>query len=96
MRLPDDRTDGGPSAPIAGVSAATVAPVLAILRAAPAPIRRRKLLEELERRGHRISLAGLNRVLQQCRDNGLTVEGPDGVRTAPPGRGTPVPPPRSE
>jgi len=53
---------------------------MTILKGATAPIRRRKLLEELERRGHRISLAGLNRLLQQCAQSGLTVEGPDGVR----------------
>ncbi|MCI4330029.1 MAG: hypothetical protein L3J80_04080, partial [Thermoplasmata archaeon] len=66
-----------------GVAPGLLAPVLTILRATPTPIRRRKLLEELERRGHRISLAGLNRILQQCRDDGLTQESPDGIRLAP-------------
>ena len=77
-------TDPSPPArvapPIAGIAPGVLEPVLAILTATPGPIRRRKLLEELERRGHRISLAGLNRVLQHCVQTGLTVEGPDGVR----------------
>jgi hypothetical protein len=43
-------------------------------------MRRRKLLEELERRGHRLSLAGLNRALQHCAESGITEERPEGVR----------------
>ncbi|MGA8663528.1 MAG: hypothetical protein WB809_00435 [Thermoplasmata archaeon] len=71
-----------PNAPatIAGIPPGLVDPVLAILRATSIPVRRRKLLEELERRGHRISLAGLNRVLQHCTQSGLTIESPEGVR----------------
>ncbi|MGP8072328.1 MAG: hypothetical protein ACLPZM_04265 [Thermoplasmata archaeon] len=64
----------------AGIPAGIVEPLLTILGSSSAPIRRRKLLEELERRGHRISLAGLNRVLQHCTQSGLTVESPEGVR----------------
>jgi hypothetical protein len=54
--------------------------VLSILDRSPAPIRRRKLLDELERRGRRISLAGLNRVLQHCVEAGFTVDGPEGIQ----------------
>jgi Fe2+ or Zn2+ uptake regulation protein len=54
--------------------------VVTILEQSPTPVRRRKLLEELERKGHRISLAGLNRVLQYCSESGLTEEGPEGAR----------------
>lgn len=57
--------------------------VMEVLDRGPGPIRRRRLLEELELRGHRISLAGLNRILQVCQQQGLTVEGPDGVRRRP-------------
>lgn len=73
---------------IPGLAPGVLDPVLSILDSLHAPIRRRKLLEELERRGHRISLAGLNRILQQCSQNGLTIEGPDGivVKRTPPGR----------
>ena len=67
-----------PSLP--GIPPGILGPVLAVLEESPGPIRRRKILEELERRGHRISLAGLNRVLQQCARSGLTTEGPEGVR----------------
>jgi hypothetical protein len=69
-----------PTAAIPGIAPGILDPVLTILKASPTPIRRRKLLEELERNGHRISLAGLNRVLQQCATCGLTVESPEGVR----------------
>jgi len=65
---------------IAGIPPGLVGAVLSILEATSAPVRRRKLLEELERRGHRTSLAGLNRTLQQCAQSGRTLEGPDGVR----------------
>ncbi|MGA8275284.1 MAG: hypothetical protein WB789_00290 [Thermoplasmata archaeon] len=68
----------GPALP--GIPPGILDPVITILKASSTPIRRRKLLEELERRGHRISLAGLNRVLQQCAQSGLTIEGPEGVR----------------
>ncbi|MCI4366020.1 MAG: hypothetical protein L3K10_08225 [Thermoplasmata archaeon] len=63
-----------------GIPPGLVGPVIAILRSAHGPVRRRKLLEELERQGHRISLAGLNRILQHSRQSGLTTESPDGVR----------------
>jgi len=65
---------------IAGIAPGVIDPVIAILGSSSTPIRRRQLLEELDRRGHRVSLAGLNRVLQHCAQAGLTVEGPDGVR----------------
>ena len=78
MTDPSVPPPSGPS--IAGIPPGLVEPVLAILTASPTPLRRRKLLEELERRGHRISLAGLNRVLQHCTQSGWTTESPDGVR----------------
>ena len=55
-----------------------------VLARAARPMRRRALLEALERSGHRISLAGLNRILQYCKESGLTVEGPEGVRLRDP------------
>jgi hypothetical protein len=63
-----------------------VTAVVAILHSVPGPIRRRKLLEELDHRGRRISLAGLNRVLQHCSEAGITLESPDGVRLKDPRR----------
>jgi hypothetical protein len=75
-----------PDRSIAGIAPGVLEPLLLILRSSTTPVRRRKLLEELERRGHRISLAGLNRVLQQCAESGLTVETPDGVRLNAPRR----------
>ena len=63
-----------------GIPRGMVDPVIEIIGASPSPVRRRKLLEELERRGHRISLAGLNRILQRLAESGRTVETPDGVR----------------
>jgi Fe2+ or Zn2+ uptake regulation protein len=65
---------------VAGIPPGLVGVVLSILGSSTAPIRRRKLLEELERRGHRISLAGLNRTLQHCAEAGLTSDTPEGVR----------------
>ncbi|MGP8077866.1 MAG: hypothetical protein ACLQD8_08670 [Thermoplasmata archaeon] len=65
---------------MSGIPPGVVSSVLSILDGSPEPVRRRQLLDELERRGHRISLAGLNRILQHCLEGGLTVEGPDGVR----------------
>ncbi len=67
----------------ANIPEGSVGFVMEVLGSRPEPIRRRKLLEELERRGHRISLAGLNRILQTCAEQGLTSEGPDGVRALP-------------
>jgi hypothetical protein len=58
--------------------------VLSVLGSSSGPVRRRKLLEELEGHGHRISLAGLNRILQHCALAGLITERPDGVRLKPP------------
>ncbi|HTP53767.1 MAG TPA: hypothetical protein VML94_02230 [Thermoplasmata archaeon] len=76
-----------------GVPPGSVDAVLSILRGSSGPIRRRKLLEALESRGHRISLAGLNRVLQQCAERRLTLESPEGVRArAQPGGAGPAPP----
>jgi hypothetical protein len=77
------RMTEGPREGIPGLPPGVLPAVLAILRRASAPIRRRRLLEELEREGHRISLAGLNRVLQQCSESGLTVESDAGVRLKP-------------
>jgi Fe2+ or Zn2+ uptake regulation protein len=50
-----------------------------VLKGAKGPVKRRKILEELEHRGHRISLAGLNRILEVCSEEKLIVSGPDGV-----------------
>jgi hypothetical protein len=58
--------------------------VLDVLRATPGAIRRRPLLAELVARGHRISLAGLNRILEECGRRQLTSESPDGVRLRTP------------
>ncbi len=66
-----------------GIPAGSVEAVLEILRGEPGPMRRRPLLEALARRGHRISLAGLNRMLEYSRLDGSTTEGPEGVRLAP-------------
>jgi hypothetical protein len=75
-----------PRATIPGVAPGLADAVRTILTAAPAPVRRRKLLEALEHRGHRISLAGLNRALQLLADAGVTEDGPEGVRIRkPPG-----------
>ena len=54
--------------------------VLGIIRTAGGPIRRRQILKELDARGHRISLAGLNRILEYCARAGLTEDTPEGVR----------------
>ena len=70
-----------PSNAAPGVPPGLLDAIEAVLRSGPAPIRRRPLLDELERRGHRVSLAGLNRALQHLRESGRTLEGPDGVRT---------------
>lgn len=69
---------------LAGLPPGIQAAVLSILKRSPGPIRRRELLEELGRQGRRVSLAGLNRVLQQCSLSGLTVESDVGVQLKPP------------
>jgi hypothetical protein len=58
--------------------------VLAVLTSNPGPMRRRKILAELEARGHRISLAGLNRVLEHCSRQQLITDGPEGIRPRTP------------
>jgi len=58
--------------------------VMEVLRKEKGPMKRRKILEELEHRGHRISLAGLNRILEVCTEEKLIVNGPDGVRVNAP------------
>jgi Fe2+ or Zn2+ uptake regulation protein len=63
-----------------GIPAGLLGAVLSILGASPGPLPPQEILEELQRRGHRISLAGLDRILQQCAQSGLTTEGPDGVK----------------
>jgi hypothetical protein len=67
-----------PRAPT-GVPPGLLEAVLAILRGTPGPVRRRAILRELETRGHRVSLAGLNRALDHTDRAGLTRESPDGV-----------------
>jgi Fe2+ or Zn2+ uptake regulation protein len=63
-----------------GIPPGLLGAVISILGSSPGPLRPQKIHEELERRGHRVSLAGLNRILQQCAQAGLTTEGPDGVK----------------
>ncbi len=58
--------------------------VVTVLKANPGPIRRRQLLAELEARGHRISLAGLNRIIEHGTREGRLLDGPDGVRVTRP------------
>jgi hypothetical protein len=69
---------------MADIPPGSVEAVLSVLRAGSAPIRRRKILAELEARGHRISLAGLNRILEHCSRNQLISEGSDGIRLRAP------------
>lgn len=71
------------------IPAGLIEAVVEALRRADGPMRRRPLLDELARRGHRISLAGLNRVLEHARLAGLTTEGPDGIRPAAAPTGAP-------
>ena len=70
---------------MAGVPPGSIDQVLALLRSSREPLRRRKILAELEARGHRISLAGLNRILEHCTRNRWVVDGPDGLRALPAG-----------
>jgi hypothetical protein len=71
----------GPSGEVApGIPPGLIGLIISILEGSNGPVRRRKLLEELERRGHRTSLAGVNRILQHLRETGTTVESPEGVR----------------
>jgi hypothetical protein len=69
---------------MSGIPPGSMDLVLSVLRASPGPMRRRKILAELEARGHRISLAGLNRVLEHCARDQLTSETPDGIRPRAP------------
>jgi hypothetical protein len=78
MGEPESRTEAAPS--LVGIPPGLVGEVIGILQKSAGPIRRRKLLSELEQRGRRISLAGLNRILQYCVEAGLTVETPEGVQ----------------
>lgn len=73
-----DASSSNPPAP-SGIPPGMIDAVLAILRAAPGPVRRRPLLEELARRGRTVSLAGLNRVLEHTKQAGLTRESEAGV-----------------
>jgi hypothetical protein len=88
----EDEVAETPTPTIQGIPPGVVPAVLQILATSPAPMRRRKLLEELVRAGHRISLAGLNRVLQQCQQTGLTLESEAGVRLRDPTAGKGDPP----
>lgn len=63
--------------------------VVSVLAASREPIRRRKLLAELEERGHRISLAGLNRIIEYGARQGRIVDGPGGLRATRPTAGSP-------
>ena len=69
----------------AGVPPGLVAAVLSLLRGhGGGPVKRRALLKELEERGHRVSLAGLNRALDHTGRAGVTRESPEGVRLVDP------------
>lgn len=57
--------------------------VLEALRGQRGPMKRRALLEELEQRGHRISLAGLNRIIEVGSREKRLSNGPDGVSIVP-------------
>jgi hypothetical protein len=54
----------------AGIPPGLLAAIRTILTSASAPVRRRDLLKALEARGHRVSLAGLNRALEHARRAG--------------------------
>ncbi len=69
---------------MSGIPPGSVEAVLSVLRSSEAPLRRRKILVELEAQGHRISLAGLNRILEYCSRSQLTIDTPDGIRPKPP------------
>ncbi|MGC2289337.1 MAG: hypothetical protein WA688_05710 [Thermoplasmata archaeon] len=69
---------------MAGIPPESVEAVLSVVRSSQGPVRRRRILAELETRGHRISLAGLNRILEHCSRNQWISEGPDGVRPKSP------------
>jgi Fe2+ or Zn2+ uptake regulation protein len=69
---------------MAGIPPGSIEAVLEVLRASPGPLRRREILAALESRGHRISLAGLNRILEHCARNRFVSASPDGVRLASP------------
>jgi len=68
-----------PPAP-SGIPPGMIEVVLGIIRKAPGPIRRRKILQALQQQGRTISLAGLNRLLDYTRRAGTTEESDDGVR----------------
>jgi hypothetical protein len=63
-----------------GIPPGLLGAVVTLLSASPQALRRRTILQELEQRGHRISLAGLNRVLDFGLRNGTFEQGPEGVR----------------
>ena len=63
-----------------GIPPGMIDVVLEIVRTAPGPIRRRKILQILSQQGRTISLAGLNRVLDYTRRAGTTEETDIGVR----------------
>ena len=63
-----------------GIPPGIIDVVLEIVRTAPGPIRRRKILQILAQQGRTISLAGLNRVLDYTRRAGTTEETDTGVR----------------
>ena len=69
---------------MAGIPPGAIDAVLEVLRRGPTPMRRRAILGSLEQNGHRISLAGLNRILDHLARQHLTREGPDGVRLVAP------------
>lgn len=79
--------DAAAPAPV-GVPPGLVGAVLTILRShGGGPVKRRTILKELEGKGHRISLAGLNRALDHTARAGTTRETPDGVQLVPAPRG---------
>lgn len=68
-----------PARTMAGIPPGSLEAVLSVLRLGHGPMRRRKILADLEAQGHRISLAGLNRILEHCSRNGLISVDSEGV-----------------
>ncbi|MHB8352436.1 MAG: hypothetical protein ACYDFT_07120 [Thermoplasmata archaeon] len=69
---------------MARIPPGSVEQVLDVLRSSLEPMRRRKILSELEARGHRISLAGLNRIIEFGARERLIVDDEKGVRPGNP------------
>ncbi|HTT35238.1 MAG TPA: hypothetical protein VMH78_05155 [Thermoplasmata archaeon] len=80
---------GLPAVGMADIPPGSLDLVVSVLKANPSPIRRRSLLAELDARGHRISLAGLNRIIEHGTRQGRLSDGPDGLRATDPAARSP-------